>query len=263
MKTFVSPHSWFAFDYPENWFEFEEEADEFLFYDPNEWNGNLRISAYRDANPNYGQQCVADELKQKGARLVKYGPWSAVQTVERFSEEGQSFVTGHWLVGQADTCVECSFTTFADASLQPGEQIIASLKANPTGKYFHNLLIDVRLMEMMEIDDACAQIEKVAKKALKARFNEFVQSLEVLQKLVDGHELNQLGSNANVLLGLAFCSLMAENVDGFDWRTLIDGKMEKPVLVRDGQVVADPRSLFANKECPIDIFGTLDRLTAK
>jgi hypothetical protein len=28
MKKFISPGSWFAFNYPEEWFEFSEEADE-------------------------------------------------------------------------------------------------------------------------------------------------------------------------------------------------------------------------------------------
>ena len=52
MKKFISPGSWFAFSYPDTWFEFSEEPDCFLFYNPEKWDGNFRISAYRDASPS-------------------------------------------------------------------------------------------------------------------------------------------------------------------------------------------------------------------
>ena len=37
----------------------------FLFYDPDKWSGNFRISAYRGADTNYGKECVSYELKEK------------------------------------------------------------------------------------------------------------------------------------------------------------------------------------------------------
>ena len=53
MKKFIAPGSWFAFSYPDTWFEFSEEPDCFLFYNPEKWEGNFRISAYRDTSASF------------------------------------------------------------------------------------------------------------------------------------------------------------------------------------------------------------------
>ena len=47
MKKYISPGSWFSLEYPDNWCEFEDSEDCFLFYNPDKWTGNYRISAYR------------------------------------------------------------------------------------------------------------------------------------------------------------------------------------------------------------------------
>lgn len=48
MKKFISPYGWFSINYPDSWFEFEDEEGSFLFYNPNRWTGNLRVSAFKD-----------------------------------------------------------------------------------------------------------------------------------------------------------------------------------------------------------------------
>ena len=49
--------------YPSDWNEFEDGEGSFLFYNPEVWTGNFRISAYRGAD-DYGRESVRQELKE-------------------------------------------------------------------------------------------------------------------------------------------------------------------------------------------------------
>ncbi len=46
-KKYISPGAWFSMVYPADWNEFEDGEGSFLFYNPNEWTGNFRISAFK------------------------------------------------------------------------------------------------------------------------------------------------------------------------------------------------------------------------
>ena len=85
MKKFISPGSWFAFSYPDAWFEFSEEPDCFLFYNPEKWDGNFRISAYRDASSSFGDTMMRQALKAPAARLAKVARWETVYSAESFT----------------------------------------------------------------------------------------------------------------------------------------------------------------------------------
>lgn len=260
MKTFVSPGSWFSFQYPDSWCEFEEQSDGFLFYDPDEWKGNFRIQAWRDVRKSYGKACVDDEVRNGGARLTQVGTWQAAKSEESFVEEGLAYTNHYWLVGFENTCVECTYTVQKGFPCSLGEQLVASLKINSIDAFFSDCLIPVRLAEMTEIDNACSQLERIAKKAYKLQFKDFNQSLEVLQRLVDGNELKQFGAEANVMLGLAVCALVAENVDGYEWRTYINRKEEKPVLVKDNILSADPHALFAPSLSSANVSNAVEKI---
>ena len=56
---YISPGGWFSLEYPATWCEFEDTEETFLFYNPNKWSGNFRISAYKDAAKDYARQCIA------------------------------------------------------------------------------------------------------------------------------------------------------------------------------------------------------------
>ena len=43
-KKFISPGAWFSMNYPSDWNEFEDGEGSFLFYNPDVWSGNFRIS---------------------------------------------------------------------------------------------------------------------------------------------------------------------------------------------------------------------------
>ena len=74
--------------YPADWNEFEDGEGSFLFYNPNEWTGNFRISAYK-GSATYGKEAVEQELKENtSATSVKIGPVSCAYSKEMFEEEG-------------------------------------------------------------------------------------------------------------------------------------------------------------------------------
>ena len=53
-KKFISPGAWFSMNYPSDWNEFEDGEGSFLFYNPDVWTGNFRISAFK-GNASYGK----------------------------------------------------------------------------------------------------------------------------------------------------------------------------------------------------------------
>ena len=92
---YISPGSWFSLEYPAGWHEFEDTEDSFLFYNPEKWNGNFRISAFKGQDKNYADECMDYELKNnRTSRLVKVGEWSCVYSTENFQENG-NWYTSH------------------------------------------------------------------------------------------------------------------------------------------------------------------------
>ena len=72
-KKFISPGAWFSMNYPSDWNEFEDGEGSFLFYNPEVWTGNFRISAFK-GKAGYGKDVIRQELKENdSASLVKVG----------------------------------------------------------------------------------------------------------------------------------------------------------------------------------------------
>ena len=67
-KKFISPGAWFSMTYPVDWNEFEDGEGSFLFYNPNEWTGNFRISAFK-GNATYGKDSVKQELRENSSAI--------------------------------------------------------------------------------------------------------------------------------------------------------------------------------------------------
>ena len=104
MKKFISPYGWFSINYPDSWFEFEDEEGSFLFYNPNRWTGNLRVSAFKDNSRNYAHQMLEEEQKNyPNAYLKNIGGWDSVITKEDFTEGGQEYTSYIYLLGKANT----------------------------------------------------------------------------------------------------------------------------------------------------------------
>lgn len=86
-KKFISPGAWFSMNYPSDWNEFEDGEGSFLFYNPDVWTGNFRISAFK-GKAGYGKDAIRQELKENdSASLVKVGTWECAYSKEMFQEE--------------------------------------------------------------------------------------------------------------------------------------------------------------------------------
>lgn len=248
MKKFISPGSWFAFTYPIEWFEFSEEVDCFLFYNPEKWDGNFRISAYRDASSSFGDTMMRQALKASGTKLTKVGRWETVYNAESFTEQLVEYVTHRWTIGCGQTCVECSFTAPKGEHLGTVNAIISSLEVLQPRETFHNQYIPIRVSEVDLIESCYATIEELGMKLFKERFRDFDYNARLLQKIIQRPELtNQLGADAGAVVGVVLCALLTESIDGLEWNTFINGKVEAPVLMYGTTCVARPMLLFGKQ----------------
>ena len=119
MQKYISPGAWFSIEYPSDWHEFEDTEESFLFYNPDKWNGNFRISAYIGENKGYAQYCMDEELKHvDGARATTVGDWKCIYSVESFQENGAWYTTHIWITGAGAVSVECSFTVAKGESIR-------------------------------------------------------------------------------------------------------------------------------------------------
>ena len=119
-KKFISPGAWFSMVYPETWSEFEGGEGAFLFYNPSEWTGNFRISAYK-GNPEYGKESIRQELDENPlSKHVKVGRMACDYSQETFEEDGTCYTSHIWITGIGNKLVfqsffcsdECNFRVF-------------------------------------------------------------------------------------------------------------------------------------------------------
>ena len=124
-KKFISPGAWFSMTYPADWNEFEDGEGSFLFYNPNEWTGNFRISAFK-GNATYGKDSVKQELRENSAATpVRIGRMECAYSKEMFEEEGAYYTSHLWITGADEVAFECSFTVKKGESVAEAEKIIA------------------------------------------------------------------------------------------------------------------------------------------
>ncbi len=130
---YISPGGWFSLEYPMGWHEFEDTEESFLFYNPDRWTGNFRISAYKDEAADYGPQCIAYELKENtSSTLVKVGKWDCAYSAETFQEEGAWYTTHIWVTGAfewASTTIKKQLTkdfTASESDIDSIQQVMDS-----------------------------------------------------------------------------------------------------------------------------------------
>ena len=251
---FISPGGWFSLEYPAAWSEFEDTEESFLFYNPNQWSGNFRISAYKDAAKDYGRQCIAYELKNNPTSCaVKVGEWDCAYSAETFQEEGAWYTTHIWVTGKDDISFECSYTVAKGGERTPAEGIIRSLIVR-TGKEGKEI-IPIRVLEIGEVNAAFEWVSTTIKKNLTKDFTSQEEDLEKLQKLVDGGKIQANQRTAWESLGLAFGTILENEMDGMAWVTVVDGSKEYAAL-QFGDLLIDPASLVWNKikaKQPLDL----------
>ena len=242
---YISPGGWFSLEYPATWCEFEDTEETFLFYNPNKWSGNFRISAYKDAAKDYARQCIAYELKNNPTSTnTKVGAWDCAYSAETFLEEGAWYTTHIWVTGKEDICFECSFTVAKGGERTPAEEIIRSLHVR-TGKEGKEI-IPIRVLEIGEVNAAFEWASTTVKKTLTKDFTSQEEDIEKLQKLIDGGKIQANQRTAWESIGLAFGTILENEMDGMTWVSVIDGRKEYAAL-QFGTLLIDPASLVWNK----------------
>lgn len=251
---FISPGGWFSLECPAAWSEFEDTEESFLFYNPNQWSGNFRISAYKDAAKDYGRQCIAYELKNNPTSCaVKVGEWDCAYSAETFQEEGAWYTTHIWVTGKDDISFECSFTVAKGGERTPAEGILRSLTVR-TGKEGKEI-IPIRVLEIGEVNAAFEWVSTTIKKTLTKDFTSQEEDIDKLQKLVDGGKIQANQRTAWESLGLGFGTILENEMDGMTWVTVVDGSKEYAAL-QFGDLLIDPASLVWNKikaKQPLDL----------
>lgn len=247
-KKFISPGAWFSMIYPADWNEFEDGEGSFLFYNPTEWTGNFRISAYK-GDATYGSEVIRQELKENAsATAVKIGSLECAYSKEMFQEDGVYYTTHLWITGMGDMAFECSFTVGKGASVAEAEAVIASLEVRKEGVKYPAEVIPVRLSEIYQINEAYEWVAATVKEKLKKDFQGMEEDLSSMQQIIDGGSIAPKKKEAWLSLGIVLCVILANEVDGLEWMTLIDGNREAPVLqnTATGECI-DPMKLVWSK----------------
>jgi len=241
-KKFISPGAWFSMIYPSEWSEFEDGEGSFLFYNPNVWSGNFRISAYR-GKAGYGKESVRQELKEnESARLVSVGSLECAYSKEMFQEEGTYYTSHLWIVGIDDLAFECSFTVAKGQPVDEAEQVIATLQVRREGEKYPAEVIPVRLSEICQINESYEWVSSLVKDELKTDFQGTEDDLKSLQQVIDSGKIGSKKRNEWLAIGIVVCVILANELEEMEWRTLVDGNREAPVLQYRDQII-DPMKL--------------------
>lgn len=243
--NFISPGGWFSLEYPATWSEFEDSEGTFLFYNPNKWGGNFRISAYRDASADFGKQSIEWELKNNPTSvLVQVGSWNCAYCAETFQEEGAWYTSHFWVTGKDDLTFECSFTVVKGGDRTPAEEIIRSLQIR-SGKEGLEI-IPIRVLEIGEVNEAFEWVSTTVKKTQTKDFTSQEQDLEKLQKMVDSGKFQANQRQAWESIGLTLGTIIENEMDGMKWVSVIDGRKEYPALQFEDYLV-NPAALVWEK----------------
>lgn len=245
-KKFISPGAWFSIVYPADWNEFEDGEGSFLFYNPEVWTGNFRISAYK-GGPGYGKQSVAQELKENdSASEVKVGAWECAYSKEMFQEEGVYYTTHLWITGVGNIAFECTFTVPKGGEKKEAEAVIASLEARKEGQKYPAEVIPIRLSEIYMVNEAYQWCVATVKKELKKDFQGAEEDLEKLQQVIDNGVIGPKKKEEWLAVGITVCVILSNEIEGMEWVTLVDGNREAPVL-QYGERRIDPMVLSWSK----------------
>lgn len=255
---YISPGGWFSLEYPMTWHEFEDTEESFLFYDPDRWTGNFRISAYKDEEDDYGQQCISYELKENSSStLVKVGRWDCAYSAETFQEEGTWYTTHIWVTGEGNLSLECSFTVPKGGDIHPAEEMIKSLQIRKEGVDYPREIIPIRVLEIGEVNAAFEWASATIKKQLTKDFTSSETDIDSIQQVMASGRFQAQQRMAWENFGIAFGTILVNEMEGMEWVTVIDGQKEYPALqFEHSDMVLNPAALVwekAKKKLPCDL----------
>ncbi len=253
-KKFIAPGAWFTMVYPAAWSEFEDGEESFLFYNPEKWTGNFRISAYKEdaaskGGMDYGKEVIRQELAENpSARMVRVGTLECAYSKEMF-EDGDAYYTTHWWIAGIDNVAfQCSFTVAKGSTVEEAEEVIRSLEIRYDGQKYPAEVIPVRISEIFVINDGYEWVSNLVKTQLKKDFQGVEEDLPNLQTVVDSGVIGPKKKEEWMSVGITLCTILTNEVEGLEWMTLVDGNREVPVLqcARTGALF-DPMKLAWSK----------------
>ena len=104
-------------------------------------------------------------------------------------------------------------------------------------------------------------------KLFKERFRDMDYNVRLLQKVAHRSELvKQLGTDAGAVMGIVLCVILTESIEGLEWNTYVNGKVEAPVLMYGDVCVARPMLLFGKKGellTEIEVADVIDEIRAR
>ena len=135
-----------------------------------------------------------------------------------------------------------------DDAVAEAEAVIASLEVRKEGVKYPAELIPVRLSEIYQINEAFEWVTTTVKEQLKKDFQGMEEDLDSMQQVIDSGTIGPKKKEAWLSFGIAICVILANEVDGLEWMTLIDGNREAPVLqnLTTGEWI-DPMKLVWSK----------------
>lgn len=245
-KRFIAPGGWFAMQYPSTWSEFEDSTESFLFYNPDIWNGNFRISAYQEkGNHQFGAQNLRQSLvRNSQASRINIGPFQAVYSQELFEEDENEFITHIWEIAADSLLFEVSFTVLSSVDKSIAEEIISTLEPREIDKKYPAEVVTVRIAEISEIDQAFDWTQHLIREQLSTDFQGIEEDLDKLQQVISIADFSTKKRTPWISLGIILCVIMMNEIDELEWCSLIDGNREAPVLRKKGtDVIIDPLKL--------------------
>lgn len=236
-KKFISPEAWFSLIYPSDWNEFEDGEGSFLFFNPDLWAGNFRISAYKEdaqkpGGMNYGKEAVRMELKENSsASPMKLGQHECAYSKEMFEEDGTYYTSHVWIIGMDNVAFECSFTVPKGEAVKEAETIIETLAIRREGEKYPAELIPIRLSEICIVDEGYEWTVDLVKQQLKKDLQGVEEDLPQIQQVIDSGIIGLKKKEEWLAIGITICVILANELEGMEWMTLIDGNREAPVLL--------------------------------
>ena len=86
----------------------------------------------------------------------------------------------------------------------------------------------------------------ICNEELKKDFQGIEEDLEKLQQVIDSGKIGSKKKEEWLAIGITVCAILANEVDGMEWKTLIDGNREAPVLQYKDRTI-DPMKLVWSK----------------
>lgn len=250
-KKYISPGAWFSMEYPKSWFEFEDGEGSFLFYNPDKWDGNFRISAERGYSESFGLETLNAEVRERNLKSYSCTDFKEGKMYfgsSTFTHEDSEFKSFHWLIALKEMFFECSFTTFVDGSEAEALEVLKSIDVRGLDKKYPAEVIPVRLSEMYRINRDFEWVMDFVKSNYSVDFQGSEEDLILLDRIKDEHLIGAKKREEWQAIGITVAVIMANEIEGLEWFTLIDGNREDPILYyMPTKKVIDPMKLVWSK----------------